>query len=95
MSPIKLVIIAGLLYLGYRLLISDWRKKKKKKEEISEQEPPLDSQVEDVLVEDPVCHTLVPKQQAIRLKKDGTDGYHYFCSEACCKQFTSQTGEKK
>ena len=94
MSPIKLVIIAGLLYLGYRLLISDWRKKKKKKE-FSEEESPLDNQVEDVLVEDPVCHTLVPKQQAIRLKKDGAEGYHYFCSEACCKQFTSQTGERE
>ena len=31
------------------------------------------SKVQDVLVEDPVCHTLVPKHQAIRLRENKTD----------------------
>ena len=95
MSPIKLVIIAGLLYLGYRLLIRDWRKKRGKGENNSEKKMPQDDQVEDVLVEDPICHKLVPKLQAIRLKQRGTEGYNYFCSEECCNQFVSQTGEKE
>jgi YHS domain-containing protein len=94
-SPLKLVIIAGLLYLGYRLLISDWKKKRRKGEDVSSQEIPQDDQVEDVLVEDPICHKLVPKQQAIRLKQRGKEGYKYFCSEECCNQFVSQTGEQE
>ncbi len=95
MSPIKLVIIAGLLYLGYRLFISDWKKKKNKRKEDAEPKSVQDDQVEDVLVEDPVCHKLVPKQQAIRLKQRGTEGYNYFCSEECCNKFVSQTGEQE
>ena len=94
MSPIKLVIIAGLIYFGYRLLISDWRKKRAVQEDEDSSET-LDDQVEDVLVEDPVCHKLVPKQQAIRLKQRGTEGYNYFCSEECCNKFVSQRGEQK
>ena len=49
--------------------------------------------VEDVLMEDPVCHKLIPKSQAIRLRKDKTT--YYFCSEECCKQFVSQEGDKE
>lgn len=94
MSPLKLVIIAGLLYFGYRLLISDWKKKKNRRKD-AEPESVQDDQVEDVLVEDPVCHKLVPKQQAIRLKQRGTEGFKYFCSEECCNKFVSQTGEQE
>lgn len=95
MSPLKLVIIAGLLYLGYRLFIRDWKKKRGKGEDNSEKEIPQDDQVVDILVEDPICHKLVPKQQAIRLKQRGAEGYNYFCSEECCNKFVSQTGEKE
>ncbi len=96
MSPIKLLVIAALLYLGYRLFIGDWNKKKgKDKEENPSGDTQENGQVEDVLVEDPICHTLVPRQQAIRLKQRGTEGYYYFCSEECCKKFVSQTGEQE
>lgn len=95
MSPIKLVVIAILLYLGYRLLISDWRKKKDKNAEGSAQDIKDDGPVEDVLVEDPICHKLVPKKQAIRLKSKNTNAIVYFCSEECCNLFVSQEGEKE
>ena len=96
MSPIKLLVIAALLYLGYRLFISDWKKKKgNDKADSSTGNTQDNGRVEDVLVEDPVCHSLVPKQQAIRLKKKGTEGYYYFCSEKCCNQFVSNTGEQQ
>jgi YHS domain-containing protein len=96
MSPLKLVVIAILLYLGYRLLISDWKKKRgnNRDEECRKENEPEDEQVEDVLVEDPVCHKLVPKRQAIRLKQEGKQDYVYFCSEECCNKF-SQTGEQE
>lgn len=53
----------------------------------------IDPSVSDVLVEDPYCHTLVPKKQAVRLQVDNT--MVYFCSEKCCTNFVSQHGDKK
>lgn len=94
MSPIKLVVIAILLYLGYRLFISDWRGKKDEGADDSATEIKDDGGVEDVLVEDPVCHKLVPKKQAIRLKLVETSEIVYFCSEECCNIFVNQEGEK-
>ena len=96
MGPLRLVIIAGLIYLGYRLLISDWKKKRGGQNEVSSGNAASpDESVEDVLVEDPICHKLVPKQQAIRLKQRGEDGYRYFCSEECCNIYVNQEGEKE
>ncbi len=92
MPPIKFVVIAILLYIGYRLLIGDWKKKDTEKPK----QDPAESRSEtvaDVLVEDPVCHKLVPKQQAIRLKHK--KNIVYFCSEKCCDLFVSQQGDEE
>jgi YHS domain-containing protein len=48
-----------------------------------------DSAPQDVLIEDPVCHVLIPKHQAICLRKDGKT--YFFCSEQCCDQFVNQS----
>jgi YHS domain-containing protein len=86
---VRLVVLAVLFYVGYRLLTGIGKKKSEKKQP----ENIVSEQVEDVLVEDPVCHTLVPKGQAIRLQHD--DQLYFFCSEACCSRFISDKGEKK
>ncbi|MEN8199505.1 MAG: hypothetical protein ABFR63_05465 [Thermodesulfobacteriota bacterium] len=91
----KIVVIAILLYIGYRLLVSDWRKKKGNGHEDSARNSVDDEPVADVLVEDPVCHKLVPKHQAIRLKVKGKEDIVYFCSEECCNRFVSQRGEEE
>ena len=39
----------------------------------------------DVLVQDPVCGTFIPRQEALKLTKDGQD--YFFCSEGCLKRF--------
>lgn len=93
MSPIKLVVIAILLYIGYRLLTSKSRNKNTETETESESSTSGSDSVADVLVEDPICHKLVPKQQAIRLKNH--KNIVYFCSEECCNRFVSQQGEKE
>ena len=41
----------------------------------------------DVLVQDPVCKTFIPRQEALRVEKDGTT--YFFCSEGCLKRFLS------
>ncbi len=95
MSPVKLVVIAVLLYFGYRLLVSDWNKKKENRTEDSPQNNLDEGPVADVLIEDPICHKLVPKKQAIRLKSQTQDKILYFCSEECCNIFVRQEGEHK
>ncbi|MEJ2069959.1 MAG: YHS domain-containing protein [Syntrophobacterales bacterium] len=39
----------------------------------------------DVLVQDPVCGTFIPRQEALKFTKDGQD--YFFCSEGCLKRF--------
>ena len=89
MTPLRLLILAILLYLGWRLLKKSFAQKP------TDTKPEdHDTGLQDVLVEDPVCHVLVPKHQALRLRRDGIT--YYFCSEHCCDQFTGkpEQGEK-
>jgi YHS domain-containing protein len=84
MTPIRLLILALLVYVGWRML----RRGSRKQAETLSQDAPADDP-QDILVEDPVCHVLIPKKQALRLRRDGVT--HYFCSERCCDQFAEQT----
>ena len=86
MTPLRLFIIAVLLYVGWRLLRKSFGRKST---DTTRQNK--DAGLEDVLVEDPVCHVLVPKHQALRLRRDGIT--YYFCSERCCDQFTGEPGK--
>ena len=89
MGPLRLMILAILVYIGYRLLIGGRNKEKKKKNETSTADG--SAAVSDVLMEDPVCHVLVPKRQAVRLQHQGK--IVYFCSEACCNTFIEKGKE--
>jgi len=39
----------------------------------------------DVLVQDPVCQTFIPRREALKTEKDGK--VYFFCSEGCLKRF--------
>ncbi|SHO43277.1 hypothetical protein [Desulfopila aestuarii] len=91
MSPLRILVIAVLLYIGYRL-ITGGRTKSSRDDTISSDPRKPDEPVQDVLVEDPICHSLVPKQQAIHLKHRGS--MVYFCSEECCNTFVAQEGSE-
>lgn len=86
---VRLMVLAILFYILYRVLTGTGKKKSAP--------PPLaeksSEQVADVLVEDPVCHTLVPRGQAVRLQHEKQ--IYYFCSEVCCNRFISEKGEQK
>jgi YHS domain-containing protein len=82
MTPLRLLILIVLCYIGWRMLRSGLGKKPPQAAQDSASSP------EDVLVEDPVCHVLIPKHQALRLRRDGVT--YYFCSEQCCDQFAGQ-----
>jgi YHS domain-containing protein len=96
MSPQRLLLLALLLYIAWRLLrslIRDTITQKAKDQLRKESEQAEKTTVQDLLVEDPVCHTLIPQHQAIRLRQDGKT--YYFCSDSCCDQFTGEPGGKE
>ncbi len=91
MSPLRLIIIAILIYIGYRLIFGGKKKvsgNQQDHKDSSKQQP-----IEDVLVEDPICKNLVPKQQAIQVNDEGK--IIYFCSEKCCNQYVAEKGEEQ
>lgn len=90
MSPQRLLILAVLLYIAWRLIRNLIREKIDTEAEKRQKKKTAGSTVQDVLVEDPVCHTLVPKHQAVRLRQDGKT--YYFCSDKCCDEFTGKPG---
>jgi YHS domain-containing protein len=80
----RLLLGLGLGYLGYWAI---------KKVAVSlglwPQAPqPLErNQGPDVLVQDPVCKTFIPRREALKTEKDGKT--YFFCSEGCLKRFQS------
>ena len=93
MSPQRLLLLAFLLWIAWRLvrnLIRDKIAQEAKHQLRKESEQADETTVQGILVEDPVCHTLIPQHQAIRLRQDGKT--YYFCSDSCCDQFTGEPG---
>lgn len=91
LSPLRLLILAILFYIAYRLLAGGRQKKEPdlRQNKTDYKEMPAN----DVLVEDPVCKKMVPRQQA--LQHHHADQIIYFCSEECCRKFISQQGESE
>lgn len=85
MTPLRIIVLAILIFILYRLIIGP-----KKKKSSSSREGQKNSIERDVLVEDPVCHSYVPKKEAIRGVKEGKT--YYFCSENCARSFLEDNG---
>jgi len=89
LSPLRIIIIAILIYIAYRLITGGNRKPSPgsgwKNRSFGEMP------VSDTLEEDPVCKKLVPRQQAVEYEYHGKK--HYFCSKKCCNTFRSNQGE--
>ena len=80
----RLLLGLGLGYLGYVII-----KKVAGSLGLWPQAPrPLEKNREaDVLVQDPMCKTFIPRREALRADKDGNT--YFFCSEGCLKRFQS------
>ena len=90
MSPLRIIIIAILIYIGYRLIVGG---KKTKISSNRTKKPPKEVPTSDILEEDPVCRKLVPRQQAVQYEHQGKT--HYFCSKKCSKTFKNQQGDNQ
>ncbi|MEN8256960.1 MAG: YHS domain-containing protein [Thermodesulfobacteriota bacterium] len=82
MHPIRILILAVLFYILYRLLFGG------KKRGPSKGQKPSEIPAQDTLAEDPICHTYVPEGQSLSTEKDGKT--YYFCSKECLNKFTEQ-----
>lgn len=92
MGPLRILILAVLLYIGYRLITANFKKTDKDNKDDS-QATGKPGKITDILVEDPVCGKLVPKQQAYEL--EGEKETHYFCSQTCHDEFLSEKGDRE
>jgi YHS domain-containing protein len=90
MTPARLIIIGVLLYILYRLLVGSDKKKSQGRKQTGTSSG---AAVQDVLVEDPVCHTYIPKGQAVRLHHNKQN--YYFCSNKCCEEFLEKKGAEE
>jgi YHS domain-containing protein len=78
---LRLLLALALGYLGYRVY-------RAVRQSLGLGGPPAqgpESGQPDVLVQDPVCQTFIPKKEALKIHKDGRD--YFFCSEGCLKRF--------
>jgi YHS domain-containing protein len=78
----RLLLGLGLGYLGYVII-----KQVARSLGLWPQAPkPLEPNREaDILVQDPVCKTFIPRREALKAEKDGAT--YFFCSEGCLKRF--------
>lgn len=80
----KFLLYLGLGYIAYLIIkpvarsLGLWPQAPRPVEK--DQEP-------DLLVQDPVCKTFIPRREALRAEKGGTT--YFFCSEGCLKRFLS------
>ncbi len=82
MNPLRIIILALLFYVLYRLLFG---RKKSVGKGGSQGPGRLGDEGRNILVEDPVCHTYVVQGQSPSAVKDGKT--YYFCSEECRRKF--------
>ncbi len=88
-NPVRLLVLGVLFYILYRLLTAGRRRHAGK--QAGPEEGGRARTIQDVLVEDPVCRTHIPKTQAIQLYHDGR--IYYFCSNDCCEKFLKRDGQ--
>lgn len=92
MGPLRILILAALLYIGYRLISANFKKNSGEDKENGAEETTASADetgtVTDVLIEDPVCRRLVPQQQAHSVDIDGK--HHHFCSKECAEIFAAE-----
>ena len=81
----RLLLILGLGYVVYRL-VQKWLHPGAG----PRPGPGPERDQPELLVQDPVCKTFIPRKEALKVQKDGKD--YFFCSEGCLKRFRRSGG---
>ena len=77
---LKFIIFLGLGYMVYKALAGPGPEKQRPRMDRRETR-----QIDDVMVQDPVCKVYFPKREGVAAKVDGQ--IMYFCSEECMKKY--------
>jgi len=80
---LKLIILAVVGYVFYRALKSWMLGSGSQPADLAGREQ---TEVDDVLVQDPVCKTYIAQRNSVQLQQDGK--VFYFCSEQCRDRFS-------
>jgi YHS domain-containing protein len=78
----RLLILLGLLYLGYRFLKSWVLKENSSQKKVFGKKA---GEIDDVMVKDPQCGIYFAKKDGVHLNMNGQD--LYFCSKECEDKF--------
>jgi len=81
MHPIRILILAILFYILYRILFGG------KKKVATRQNKGTPESLSDTLEEDPICHTYIPRAEAVTLEHNGKT--LYFCSAECRDKYSN------
>lgn len=79
---LRWLIILIVLFLVYRFVRRHWSLKRP-----AARKPP--EQIQDEMVQDPVCGTYIPKRMALTVNRSG-EGPTFFCSAACRDAFLAE-----
>jgi len=82
---IKILILAGLGYIAYRLLKSWMFQGYSSTNRVARQTA---GQIDDIMIKDPFCEIYFPKRDGVHLKFGGKD--LYFCSSDCRDKYVAQ-----
>jgi YHS domain-containing protein len=83
---LRWIILLIVLYLAYKLLKGYLFPPK-----IARRDPP--KEINDEMVQDPVCQVYIPKRQAVALS-DPNGTIHYFCSTKCRDAYSKKTAQR-
>ena len=78
----RLLILLGIIYLGYRALKSWMLQNTAPGNRVFGKTA---AEIDDVMIKDPFCEVYFPKRDAVHLNVDGKD--LYFCSTECRDKF--------
>ncbi|MFC1798445.1 hypothetical protein ACFLZL_01390 [Thermodesulfobacteriota bacterium] len=86
----RLIIIAALVYLAYRVFKSWFGMQVSQTEDMSAQ---TSGEIDDVMVKDPFCEVYFPQRNGVPLSFEGSE--LLFCSSECRDRFIEQHREKQ
>ena len=75
---IRYLLVAGLVYFGYRVLKSVIGQGRSRTVSSSDKST---GEIDDVMIKDPYCEAYFPKRNGVHYRHNGED--LYFCSEDC------------
>ena len=86
----KLLILAGLIYLVYRAAKSWMGVGSRSSTEVTGR---VAGEIDDVMVKDPFCEVYFPKRNGVKLRLEGQE--LYFCSPECRDKFIEKHGNRE